>query len=204
MQNSGFFNGDTEYGQEEFNRYFNNLYENGVSIDDSGGMTLGVSGGSREVTVAPGFAIVRGFYYYNDSSLSMTVTPDANYNRIDRLVLRLNVLSGPIEAIVKKGTAGSTPAAPSLQRDNYVYEISLAQLTVAPNGVVTVDDERFDATVCGAIRPRNLTEYKDMVAKFQRQFEDWFNSQQAKGWRNIFIQDTQPGTGEAVTGSIWI
>lgn len=204
MQNSGFFNGDTEYGQEEFNRYFNNLYENGVSIDDSGGMTLGVTGGTGGITIAPGFAIVGGFYYYNDSNLSLPVTPDANYNRIDRLVLRLSVLSGPIEAIVKKGSAGSTPAAPSLQRDNYVYEISLAQLTVAPNGVVTVNDERFDASVCGAIRPRNLTEYKDMVAKFQRQFEDWFNSQQAKGWRNIFIQDTQPGTGEAVTGSIWI
>ena len=36
MESYGFFNGDTEYGQDEFNRYFNNLYENGIALMTQG------------------------------------------------------------------------------------------------------------------------------------------------------------------------
>lgn len=43
MANSGFFDGGTEYGQEDFNRYFDNLFYSGVSIGDSGNMTMGVT-----------------------------------------------------------------------------------------------------------------------------------------------------------------
>lgn len=43
MANSGFFDGGTEYGQEDFNRYFDNLFYSGVSIGDSGDMTMGVT-----------------------------------------------------------------------------------------------------------------------------------------------------------------
>lgn len=202
MRKSGFFNGDTEYGQEEFNRYFDNIYESGVSLDPSGNMTLAVTGGNRAVTVGKGFAILKGFFFFNDSDAVLQVTPDSNYTRIDRLVVNVNLLSGPADIMLKKGTAGSTPKPPELQRDDNVYEISLAKLTVQINGIVTVTDERFDTAVCGAIRPKNLTEIKAMTAQFKSQFEEWFDAQQAKGWRNVFIQ---PGTpGGSVTGSIWI
>ena len=202
MQYSGFFNGDTEYGQEEFNRYFDNLYESGVSIDESGDMTLAVTGGTGQVTADAGFAILKGFYYYNDSPLTLDVTPDANYTRIDRVIIRVNLLSGPAEMKLKQGTASSSPQPPALQRDSNIYEISLAQATVQTDGTVTVEDERFDLSVCGAIRPKNLTEYRDMVAQFQEQFDAWFDAQQAKGWRNIFIQEGSPEG--SVTGTIWI
>ncbi|MGO5165188.1 hypothetical protein ACTQ51_04680, partial [Candidatus Paralachnospira sp. LCP21S3_H12] len=67
---------------------------------------------------------------------------------------------------------------------------------------ITVTDERADQSVCGAIRPKNMTEYKDMVAEYQRQWDAWFARQQGTGWRNIYIQQAEPG--EAVAGSIWI
>lgn len=202
MEYSGFYDGDTLYGQEEFNRYFDNLYESGVSLDDSGNMTLGVTGGPGSVQIGTGFAIVKGFYYYNDSAKSLTVTPDAQYSRIDRVVLRANLLTGPISAILKQGTPGSSPQPPALQRDSSVWEISLARITVTPAGAITVADERFDQSVCGAVRPKNLTEYNDMIAEFQRQWEEWFASQQGTGWRNIYVQASEP-EGE-VNGSIWI
>ena len=66
MEYYGFFNGDQEYGQDEFNRYFDNIYESGVSIENNN-MTLGVTKTSTGVTVDKGFSIVRGFYLYNDS-----------------------------------------------------------------------------------------------------------------------------------------
>ena len=33
MEHYGFFNGDAEYGQEEFNRYFDNIYESGIAAN---------------------------------------------------------------------------------------------------------------------------------------------------------------------------
>lgn len=202
MEHSGFFDGNQEYGQEEFNRYFDNLYESGVSIDDAGRMTLGVAKGTGKVSVGTGFAIVKGFFYYNDSELTFSAAPDAVYSRIDRIILRVNRMTGPVEAVAKRGTAGTNPMPPELQRDKNIYEISLAQVVIDTAGNIMVKDERPDQSVCGAIRPRNLTEYRDMVTKFQTQWENWFAGQQTAGWRNIYIQSEEPA--EAAEGSIWI
>lgn len=202
MYSSGFFNGDVEYGQEEFNRYFENLYESGVSMDANGSLHLAVMPAEGGILLAPGFAIIKGFYFYNDSELEIPITPDSNYPRIDRLVLRLNVLTGPISPVVKSGAAGSAPSAPQLQRDNIACEISLAQIIVQPSGVITVADERFDPSVCGVIRPRNMSEYKSMTTEYNRRWEAWFAGQQAAGWRNIFLQAEEPK--EVTEGSLWI
>lgn len=201
MEYYGFFNGDQEYGQEEFNRYFDNIYESGVSIENDL-MTLGVTKTSTGINVDKGFSIIKGFYLYNDSIKAINVTRDANYDRLDRVVIRLNLSNRKVSIELKQGTAGSLPTVPTLQRDNLIYELSLAQVKVPKSGDFTVTDERFRPELCGAIRPKNLSEFNQMIKGLQKQFDDWFNSQQAKGWRNIFIQNTTPT--EVVTGSIWI
>lgn len=201
MEYSGFFNGDQEYGQEEFNRYFDNIYESGVSVENNL-MTLGVNKTSTGVTVAKGFSIIKGFYLYSDTEKIINITRDTYYDRIDRVVIRLNLNNSKVSIELKQGVASSKPVAPNLQRDSLIYELSLAQITVPKTGEFIVTDERYKQDLCGAIRPKNLTEFNDMINALQRQFDDWFNSQQAKGWRNIFIQKAAP-TG-VVTGSIWI
>ena len=206
MQNSGFFDseeGDVrEYGEVEFNRYFNNIYRSGVSIDDSGSMTLKVTGGTGAVSVAPGFAIVLGYYFYNPTARSLTVSAPASNTRIDRVVVRLDKAAKTVDLALRAGTAAASPAAPALQRSGDIYELSLAQVRVTSAGVITVTDERPVESVCGAIRPKNLTEYQDMIDTFQSQWQAWFAGQQAAGWRNIYIQSTQPTSPEV--GSIWI
>ncbi|WP_035293762.1 hypothetical protein [Clostridium sp. KNHs214] len=201
MEYYGFFNGDAEYGQEEFSRYFDNGFESGVSIENNN-MTLDVSKASTGVTVAKGFSIIRGFYLYNDNLKTISIARDSNYDRIDRVVIRLNLSTRKVSIELKQGTPGSSPVAPGLQRDNLIWELSLAQIKVPKSGDFVVIDERFRKDLCGAIRPKNLTEFNNMIKGLQKQFDDWFNSQQTKGWRNIYIQDTEP-TG-AVVGSIWI
>lgn len=202
MEYYGFFNGDQEYGQEEFNRYFDNIYESGVSIDSNNNMTLAVTQDNGVLKISPGFAIVKGFYLYNDSTKSVNIIKDSNYERIDRLVVRLNINNHKVSLELKSGVAGSKPIPPILQRDNLIHEISLAQIKINPMGVISITDERFRSEICGAIRPKNLNEFKDMTKQFQEQFDRWFESQQAKGWRNIFIQNSNPSL--AVDGSIWI
>lgn len=202
MEHSGFFNGDQEYGQEEFNRYFDNIYESGVSVKEDNTMTLGVTSEASSIRVESGFAIVKGFYIYNDSTKTLSITADSNYDRIDRVVVRLNISSSKVSIEVKKGVAGSKPQPPVLQRDNLIYELSLAQVYVPRSGNISISDERFRNDLCGAIRPKNLSEFNNMIQEFTKQFDKWFVSQQAKGWRNVFIQSERPMG--SVNGSIWI
>lgn len=202
MESYGFFNGDTEYGQDEFNRYFNNLYENGVSIDESGAMTLSAVLSGNSIKLSPGFAIINGFYYYNDTDKSLPIIRNANYTRIDRLVLQLDYANKKITAILKAGTPSSGPTSPALTRNNLFYELSLYSLRIPSSGTITMTDERFNISLCGAIRPKNLTEYRDMVAEFDKEFKEWFNHVQGTGWRNIYIQADKPT--DTVAGTIWI
>lgn len=202
MEYYGFFNGDQEYGQDEFNRYFDNIYESGVSVNSDNTMTLEVTSTSTGVKVSTGFSIIKGFYLYNDSEKSITITKDSNYDRIDRVVLRLNLSDSKVSIELKQGTAASSPIAPSLQRNNLIYELSLAQVLVSKSGDFQVTDERFRTELCGAIRPKNLSEFNQMIIGLEKQFDDWFNSQQSKGWRNVYIQSEKPT--DSVSGSIWI
>ena len=200
-EHSGFFNGDQEYGQEEFNRYFDNIYESGVSVNSDNEMTLEVTTSGMNVLVGVGFAIVKGFYLYNDSNKTIIETADSNYNRIDRIVLRLSLSSSKVSIELKKGTPANNPVAPVLQRDNIVYELSLSQILVGKDNTLRVTDERYVAGVCGAIRPKNLSEFNSMIAGLQERFNVWFNKLQTPT-RNIYLQNGQPV--DPKEGDLWI
>lgn len=203
MECYGFFNGDQEYGQDEFSRYFDNIYQSGISIDDNNNLSFKVyTDENNKIKVDAGFSIIKGFYLYNDSTKTLNIERNQNFDRIDRIVIRLNLSDKIIKIIDKQGEATSNPIAPELQRDNLIYELSLAQIFVPKQGNISVTDERFRKNLCGAIRPKNLTEFNNMIEEFQVEFDNWFNSQQAKGWRNVFIQPDKP-IG-SVKGSIWI
>lgn len=199
---SGFFNGEQQYGQEELARYFDNIYESGISMLNDTEMTFLVEATATGVNVAWGFSLIKGFYLYSDTTKSVNITKDGNYDRIDRIVLKLDLGTKKITIEHKKGTAATNPSAPILQRDNVIYELSLAQVKVGKSGGYYVVDERADKDLCGAIRPKNMTEFNLLIDSFQLRFDTWLNAQEAKGWRNIYIQSTQP-VG-AVEGSIWM
>ena len=198
----GFFNGSNNYGQEELARYFSNIYENGVNVTDSDmGMRV-TRYSSTDLKVAIGFSIVNGYYLYQDVIKTITVDKDATYNRIDRVVVRLDVSNMTVSVELKQGTASSKPTAPSLTRTSSVYELSLAQIYVdSSNGIKSVTDERYDSNLCGAIRPKNLSEFNSMMTGFNNRFNTWFEQQQGEGWRNIYIQSTVPS--DAIEGAIW-
>ncbi|MCE9656512.1 hypothetical protein LPC13_14650, partial [Clostridium celatum] len=120
----GFFNGQNDYGQEELARYFSNIYENGVNVTDSDmGMKV-TRYSSTSLRIAVGFAIVNGYYLYQDVTKSITVTKNSTYDRIDRVVVRLDVSNMKVSIELKQGTAASNPVAPSLTRTTSIYELS--------------------------------------------------------------------------------
>ena len=197
----GFFNGQNDYGQEELARYFSNIYENGVNVTSSDmGMKV-TRYSSTSLRVAIGFAIINGYYLYQDVTKSITISKNATYDRIDRVVVRLDVSNMKVSIELKQGTASSKPTAPALTRTTSVYELSLAQIYVSSSsGITSVTDERY-TSYCGTIRPKNLSEFNAMMKGLNERFDTWFTNQQGEGWRNIYIQSTRP-TG-AIEGAIW-
>lgn len=202
MEHYGFFNGDAEYGQDEFNRYFDNLYESGIAMNTDNSMQYPLSLSANQVSVGVGFAILKGFYHYNDSARVLSFAA-GNNPRISRVVIQLDLGLKKTALLVKNGTPAASPQPPALTRNGSYYELSLAQYRVETTGAVSlVKDERTDVSVCGAIRPRNLNDYDAAMKEFQRRFEEWFTSIQGDAGRSIFIQ--ADGPEGAVDGSIWI
>lgn len=127
------------------------------------GTHLGVTAnGTMAVTLGTGIAWLHyadfaGCVYGNTVGKALTVElADAQYARIDRVCIRLEILNNKCYAYVKKGTAAASPAAPALQRDASAYEISVAQIAVASGATAInagdITDERLDESVCGLMR----------------------------------------------------
>ena len=115
--------------------------------------------GTMDLSVGTGIAwlhydMFAGCVYGNTDIRTLTVEmSDAQYDRIDRVCVRLEMLNNRCYLYIKKGAAANSPVPPELQRDNVAYEISVAQIYVGV-GVTGINagditDERLDADVCG-------------------------------------------------------
>lgn len=175
----GYFNG-VEY-DEEFVALVNSiLVQNGVF-----GNGLIVSAGSgMTVNAAQGAAIVDGFIYYNDSSMSLTIsTANASLPRIDSIMLRWNIPNRTMNLTVVTGTAQSNPSAPAPVRDGTYYDMQIATVYVgagvASITAANITDTRPNSEVCGITSGYNSVDIDAMMAQYTAQFNDWFD--QMKG-----------------------
>ena len=211
-QYHGFWDGGALYGQAEFNRYFDRIYESGVGVRADGSMEYEVKKASATTLTVAGdsFAIIKGFDRYTPADMTITVPAG---NRKDRVVIKMDKTRRTVyEPQLKQGTT-STP--PALQRDNNVWEISLAQITVNASGIVSVTNERTDKNLCGAIRPKNLSEFNDwmeglkqlantLLNDIQVRFDTWFEGAQGRTPREIFVQDANTEPENPSEGALWI
>jgi len=150
----GFFDSDSndvrQYRADEFTEFFRNFFTSGVcsglGITTQGGMNIGIN---------TGYSVLKGYYYKNDTLLLMSLSAaDTNLPRVDRVVLRLDLVARTIHANIKKGAPASNPTPPTLQRDQTVFEISLAKISVPAAAsniqIANITDERYNSDVCGA------------------------------------------------------
>ncbi len=124
------------------------------------GDELTVSPGSgMAVTVGTGAAFVQGrmLEVYDQAETLPIATAHGTNPRIDRVVVRVDISTAQRRAYlaVKLGTPAAEPAAPTLQQDATIWELSLAQVRIAAGATgITADDiidERPNAEVCGYI-----------------------------------------------------
>lgn len=210
----GFFNSATgdvrEYTQDHYADFFKNFFNNGIShVNGNAGLKVN-AGLGLDVVMEPGYAIINGFFYKNDSALNIPIdAADLNFSRIDRIVLRLDLSNRTIKSFVKKGTATSNPVPPVLQRDGTIYELSLAWVKINASGTnVTVIDERGNEDVCGFVSVAADVPIQEMWNSFEQQWnlmranwEDWFEHRQTDINPRFYHQLDQP---ESVVGDIWV
>lgn len=163
-QNSGFFNAFLRGGVYDRTYDANDYCDNLAAIIKSG--VVNSSDDDLKVTAYSGMTIsvgygrawIKGHWFFNDTAyngLTIATAPSGSNSRIDRVVLRLDTSTAvrSVALAVLTGTPAASPVAPALTRSGSIYEIALADITVAA-GVVTIansniKDTRADGNVCG-------------------------------------------------------
>lgn len=141
-EKSRFFNSTTSderlYDAADMAEVWNTFFTNGVI---SG---LEVSSTSSGLSVGAGSAIINGYWYKLDSAKTLAIASGTS-EHTDTVVLRLDLGSEArnITAVYKSGTA--------LTEGGDVFEIALAQLTVAANSTTakSIEDKREPSKVTG-------------------------------------------------------
>lgn len=149
-----------EYNQNDFARFHNQIIGTGVSDVDS--LTVSAKN-NMEIALSTGWIFANGFSLEieNTKTLEHDVAHPDN-DRIDRVVVRFDTNPEGLDfyPVIKKGTPAKDPVPPSLTRDNYIYEMSVAQVLIKAGKSYVEDseitDERSNDDVCGYIDLHNI------------------------------------------------
>lgn len=182
-----------EYQASEFAEYFSMFLSDGI-YTENGLMELKASTVSGfNIKVSPGYAFIRGYLYKNDADISFTLdSSDTVLDRIDRVVLKLDIVNRTMNIQLKKGSMGSNPVPPTLIYDASIKELPIAQIRVNKNsstGIIT--DERKPVSSLIDIP------LGDMWDEFNLWFQDV---------KNTLGQRIMSGTSEPpamFTGDLW-
>lgn len=182
-----------EYFASDFANYFSSVLSAGLLLDENEEYGLQVTHESGlQTVVSPGKALIKGYSYENTTPLTLTHDlPEMTFDRIDRIVLRLDLRNQHryIRLFVKTGEASADPVPPQLQCDEFIYELSLAQVRLHANTAsidpADITDERALEDVCGIAQ--SLITVPTSV--FQQQFDVWFNSR--KDYYESIMEDWQ-------------
>lgn len=178
-EKSGFFNsinGDRRYKADFFAEYFSSFIGNGVFPNPSNALQV-IASTNMSIIVKAGKAWINGYYYNNDTDLTLTLdTADGVLNRIDRVVLQFNTLNRAITAEIKKGVFASNAVVPALQRDSNAYELALADIYIG-KGILditqsNITDLRLDNSKCGIVH--GTIEQVDTTTLFN-QYQTWLS-----------------------------
>lgn len=180
-------NGDRRYKVVELVAYLRPFFSDGVFPNPSTGLqVMETAEKDMFVTVKVGDAWINGRMYRNLDDKRIRLDPsDSATTRIDRIVVGCNYKDRVITSYVKKGTPASSASAPELTRNDTLYEISLAEITIAPGAVgitqSAIKDTRLDQSKCGIVTA--LVDTVDTQTLYN----------QLETWRQEFMQekDTQ-------------
>ena len=192
MEKFSFFNDvndDRVYYAEDWARHLKKYFTNGIFNNE---LNV-VSNNDMTITIKEGDANIEGYRYTNTGDLVKTIdNADGTLNRIDNVVLRLDLTNRLISAQIIKGTFADKPVAPELVRTSTIYDLRIAKISI-PAGTTTITqdlitDTRFITSDCGNVistvqTPDTENLFIQMQTLFEKQinelnnnFEIWFDS----------------------------
>lgn len=182
---------DRLYEAEVFRRYFAKFLSNGVYYGNyknygENGMKVSANGGLN-IKVNAGAGIIEGADFENEEDTIFTLERPTSGNRVDRVVVKLDKTLAVRETqlYVKSGN-GTTPA--TLQRDDNIYEICLAEVTVKSSSNIEqsdVVDKRANTTLCGIVNSLISVDGEELYQKFQQYIENIKSNLVLKNQDNI-------------------
>lgn len=156
-------NYDREYDHIDFALRQQALVSNGVV--NTGNDDLRVFATSNMIVrINPGFAFVNGYSYALDKDIpnptdftKQLAVSDGTFPRIDRIVLRWDLLLRTMSIEILQGVPASAPVAQSVTRTAALVELALADIRVNA-GTMTITqtnitDQRNDTALCGYAVP---------------------------------------------------
>lgn len=121
-----------EYTASEFNTIIKSITGNGVVSGQ--GKEMAVSANGLTITIDTGIAFADGRIGHNKSAKTLTLeAPIAA--RVDTIVMRSDVSNRKVSFEVLKGST-------VLRQTDLLFEIPLAQVSVAADGTTTITDKR--------------------------------------------------------------
>lgn len=164
---------DREYAAEVFRRYFRMFLSNGVYFGDYknyGENSMKVtSDGGMNIRIATGAGLIEGADFENTEERIITLERPVANTRVDRVVVQFNssLDTRAIKLIIKQGD-GTTPA--TLQRDENIYEICIAEVTTKSTSNITAEDivdKRINKDVCGIVNSLISVDGEELYQQFQ-------------------------------------
>lgn len=205
-EESGQMEGDREYAAEVFRKYFAKYLSNGVYYGHyknygENSMKVVLENG-LSIKVLKGCGLIEGADYENEIDTIFALDRPATGERIDRVVVQMNTSldSRDTGLYIKEGN-GTTPA--ELQRDENIYEICVAEITVKSTSNLTetdIKDTRLDKNLCGIVNSLISVDGEKLYQQFQEYIDSVVDELVRKDEKNIVfagtIQDKNGGTSK--------
>lgn len=199
---------DRVYNSGDFSNYLDQIVGSGVFPNPSSNLQVRASSpASMTVVVGSGTAWISGHKMISNSDLPLTIdAADGSLNRIDLVIMYLDMSSRTMGIEVKKGTASSSPVAPSVTRTSLRQEYALARINVNHGatsiGAGVIQDTRASADcgyVAGLIQQLDTSTlfqqwtsvYNEYYSQVERETQDFIEEQEEvwQAWFDSLSQD---------------
>ncbi len=180
--------GDRKVGPEIYERMLGDMFTAGVfprgemlAVAPASGMQITLkTGGAVLIRTDATSAGPRGYLYSNTAAQTLTCNvADGVAGRIDAVVLRWSRTARSVTAAIVTGTPAATPTAPTPKRTADIWELCLAQISVAAGTTeitaAQITDTR-ETELCGIASSIAQLDSADFYAQQTAVFDAWFNS----------------------------
>lgn len=177
MSDYGFFwnsrDGDRKYNADDFATWLRKFFTTGVF---NGELFVSAAGGMN-VSIGSGYANIQGKVMFFEEPQSFTLdVAHSTLQRIDNIVVEMDVTDRMITTKVIKGTPGSQATPPV--RSESTYQIIVARITIPASATAITQanilDTRMDADLCGYVTGTvEEIDFSQIVEQWETYYEEF-------------------------------